>query len=568
MTILKYSSRYLFPAILCALYLSLLSSTQHIAGKAFFLAHIGLFLIWQPFVRQSYQLKHRSLLFSGILLTTLMFWLPAWGVVLWIIVLLSLIGGRASLAGGTRARFLAFYALILMLLLLAIPSAFSVAKLPTPLSWLSHVGVLVAILLMLTLSGSNVASNVSNLVDFVHSLFVMFIMSVLVFGSLVLMLVNGSEYIFALLQSILIITTGLFVLAWAWNPRDGFTGIGNIFTRYVLSIGLPVDRWVELLTELSLQEEDPELFLEKSCVALVEGLPWVLGISWQTNRGKARYGEIAGHSTRFEYDELNLDLYAQYQLTTTLLFHFNVPMRLLLKFYADKKRETVLKQMSYMQAIHETGARLTHDIKNILQSLNALCAASNEPAAELSAEYQALLKRQLPAISNRLSEAITKLNAPANVNLKQLTLSKDWIASLSSNYSEDKRINITTSNLTGNLPADLFSNVVNNLVQNALVKETSSQPINVGIYLSTNELGAVLDVTDSGNKITDEVLQDLFVRPVKSSKGLGIGLFQSAQYANEFGYSLVLLENKSGRVTFRLMPFSKGEQVVSLTSGY
>ena len=54
-------------------------------------------------------------------------------------------------------------------------------------------------------------------------------------------------------------------------------------------------------------------------------------------------------------------------------------------------------QHAYLQAVHETGARLTHDVKNLLQSLYALTSmAPKEPADG----YAGLLQRQLPQLTS------------------------------------------------------------------------------------------------------------------------------------------------------------------------
>jgi len=77
-----------------------------------------------------------------------------------------------------------------------------------------------------------------------------------------------------------------------------------------------------------------------------------------------------------------------------------------------KLREEQLRQASYVQAVHETGARMTHDIKNLLQSLNVLCAVAARDHNRDSAELQALIRRQLPVITRRLSETLAKLQRP------------------------------------------------------------------------------------------------------------------------------------------------------------
>ncbi len=51
-------------------------------------------------------------------------------------------------------------------------------------------------------------------------------------------------------------------------------------------------------------------------------------------------------------------------------------VQLLGEFYESKRREEQMHSAAYMRAVYETGARLTHDIKNLLQSLSVLCTAA------------------------------------------------------------------------------------------------------------------------------------------------------------------------------------------------
>ncbi len=50
----------------------------------------------------------------------------------------------------------------------------------------------------------------------------------------------------------------------------------------------------------------------------------------------------------------------------------------------------------YMQAVYETGARITHDIKNLLQSLQTTTSAMQAAKSGDDAELKALIARQLP----------------------------------------------------------------------------------------------------------------------------------------------------------------------------
>ncbi|HEY8856341.1 MAG TPA: ATP-binding protein [Rugosibacter sp.] len=550
-------SHLLLPAILGFLYLTLWSEAGSVAGKAFFLVHIGLFILWQPFVRKGQRISFLTAVFGLAILATTLIWLDGWVLVLWIIILISILGGKIPLFGERNLRLANLYcfsSLAVALLLIAVPSALPAAKLPEALVWLGYAGTLAPIFLMIPLLKPSELNREDNVVDFIHSLIVMLTLALLVFGSLVLMLLVGSSYVKALLQSISIIAIVLLILGWAWNPRAGFAGLGNLLSRYLMSIGLPMDQWLAMLTDLAFQEDDPEVFLEKACCNMAQYLPWVLGITWEADRESGQYGIMNGYCSVFHYEELTLHLYTQYQLTTTLYFHFNLPTRLLLKFYIDKKRDIAFKKISYMQAIHETGARLTHDIKNILQTLNALCVAVNEPHEEFSEAYQALLRRQLPAISNRLAETIDKLKTPQESKKIRLSSAQEWVNSFQQRVAGNDWISIDASSVIGDLPEDLFSTVTENLIQNAEDKYQRNTELLVTIRISTSNYGTTLELSDNGEKIEDKTLKDLFSRPVPSSKGLGIGLMQAAQYAETMGYKLTLAENRMGRVSFRLAP--------------
>jgi hypothetical protein len=51
-----------------------------------------------------------------------------------------------------------------------------------------------------------------------------------------------------------------------------------------------------------------------------------------------------------------------------------------------------------------------------------------------------------------------------------------------------------------------------------------------------------------------DIAGSLLRAPVRSSTGLGIGLYQAARLAEKSGYALTLTENRDGSVCFSLMP--------------
>ena len=100
------------------------------------------------------------------------------------------------------------------------------------------------------------------------------------------------------------------------------------------------------------------------------------------------------HEVQYASSELALTIYSRYRLGPTLRWHLHLLGQLLGEFYVAKRREEKLRQSSYLQAVHETGARMTHDIKNLLQSLSVLTSVAAREGTDRE-QLQALLRRQL-----------------------------------------------------------------------------------------------------------------------------------------------------------------------------
>ena len=543
-------------ALLAVLYLVLWQGPQTTLGRALFIVHLGFFMLWQPFVHGESRLSWASLLgLSAVVLASGAF-LQGWILILWIMILASIVGGKVLLFGKRAPRLfylLALAFLVVALLLMAAPMIVPQAKPAPAILVLGYTGMPLLLATMAMLPRETEAENRGEVVDFVYSLFIFLLLAVLMLGSLAAMLLFGSGYVEALLQTLLATGAMLLLLGLAANPRSGVSGIGSLISRYLLSIGLPIEKWLEALANLALREEDPQVFLEKACAEIAQQLPWVQGGAWVAGNRDGRFGVTEGRRLEFSHGDMVLLLYTRHPLSPTLIWHYNLLAQLLAQFHADKQRGLALKQLSYMQAIHETGARLTHDVKNLLQSLNALCSAGIEPGAESSLEYQSLLRRQLPAISERLSETLAKLNAPQSLSAARQVPAADWWRELRLRMAALDWISFKAAPvISGELPAEVFSGVADNLIHNAADKHLREPAIHLQVELRRNDAGFELIFCDDGSAIADPVASSLFLGPVSSESGYGIGLYHAARYAQAAGYRLELEENRAGRVCFRL----------------
>jgi hypothetical protein len=436
---------------------------------------------------------------------------------------------------------------------MAAPLTVPIVKPPRAILLLGYAGLPLILVVMALLPQEKEAEDGREVVDFVYSLFLFLLLAVLMLGTLAAMLLLDSGYVEALLQTLMVTGAVLLTLGVAWNPHSGFAGLGGMFSRYLMSIGLPLEQWLQALTNLAAREDDPRAFVEKACAEIARRLPWVTGGEWSAGSDRGLFGAQGGHRWEFSHGGMVLVLFTPHKLSPTLIWHCNLLAQLLAQFHTDKQRGLALKQLSYMQAIHETGARLTHDVKNLLQSLNALCSAGAEAGAVSSAAYQALLRRQLPAISDRLAETLSKFSAPRDLASSRWMDASDWWRDLGQRLGPLTWVRFKAEMpLVGELPAEVFSGVVENLIRNASEKHLREADLEVQVELKGVPAGFELLVCDSGSAMAEDIASSLFLGPVASESGYGIGLYNAARYAQAAGYRLEVVENRAGRVCFRL----------------
>ncbi|MEO1766251.1 sensor histidine kinase [Thiobacter aerophilum] len=541
--------------MLLTLHASLAWGVQPWWARALLLAHLGFFLLWQPVWRTDQPVGPASGVALALLAALLVLGAGWWTAALWIGVLVGLIGGRAFGIEHRRTRLAALLAvtyLLGMLLGWVVPHLFAAQPVPPPVTALIRFGLPVFPLLLLLLGRDAAASEKPHVVDFIYSLMLFLLVLVLVLGSFALQVISGEHYLLALAGALIALAGLLLVLAWLWQPRAGFAGFGQLLSRYLLSVGLPFEDWLRNLARLAESEREPEAFLRRA-MGEIEKLPWVSGGTWRTPEAKGEFGLPTAYCLEISLRRLALDLYTRTHPAPALVMHTRLLVELIEFFYEAKLREQQQRQNAYMQAIHETGARLTHDVKNLLQSLTTLCSAAESSGTDQAEALQALMRRQLPLITTRLDQTLKKLRAPHLVG-KEEAPARQWWAALMTRY-EDENIEFEAEGEPDDtpIPVDLFDSVADNLLQNALKKRAQQKDILIRVRFAAGPRRA-FTVCDTGRPMSQETAARLINAPVVSTTGFGIGLYQAARQAEALGYQLRLLHNEVGRVCFELRP--------------
>lgn len=551
--------RWVLFSLMAVLHLTLLAGSNTTLGLMLWFVDLGLFILWQPFIQTERKLDTGSLLLFTAVLAAGAWLFGWWLMILWVLVLAALLGGRVLLLGHlpTRLFYLLAFAYLLCALLMwllprVVPHADTGVSLDQAFAWtapLIFIGMLVPRPREIRLVSGGI-------VDFFYSLFVLLLVSVLVLGSLAFMLLRQASYVEAVFKTAVSMAVMLFLVAWAWNPRPGFSGIGVFLSRYVLGVALPFETWLQGLLECADNENDPDRFLEAAARRIAD-LAWATGAAWApasgATVGAGRVGEESRFRSDFPAQTLVLTLFTPYKLSPSLVWHVNLLVRLTGEYYVAKHRARELQQMTYLSAIHETGARLTHDVKNLLQSLNNLCFVAQEASEADAPRLHQLFQRQLPQIAHRLERTLANLQAPRRPedDASGAMPVQAWWEGLRQRYAYDGvRFEPVVFDPDMAVPALLFDSVADNLLQNALLKRQTEDRVEVVVSLSKD--ATRFRVIDSGTAIDKAIEADLLRAPVPSEEGFGIGLYNAARQAESYGYRLALTNNINGRVCFEL----------------
>ena len=518
-----------------------------VLASALLLAHFGLFLLWQPLWQGGGELRLSQaflVIVIGVLLATFSNW---WLIAVWLATLTALIGGGVPSITRGRQRAVSMLAALYVLALLLMWVVPQLAgQLPTDalLPALVRYGLpLIAIAILFVRAGPARAVT-SIAVDIFYSVMLFLLVAALVLGSLVLVKTNQGQYMVALAETLIMIAIALVGLSWLMSPTAGFAGFDQMLSRYLLSVGLPFEQWVQRLADIAEHESEPRQFLD-AALEHVLALPWVIGLRWEAPLGSGHYGRLNEHYADFNFDGLHLRIHTRWALSPAMLLHVKLLAQMVGHFHAAKQREQLQRRNAYTQAIHETGSRLTHDVKNLLQSLHALCAAAHDNTPGQSAELLALMQRQLPQITQRLSTTLDKLRTPDHIE-SHLTRAAAWWAALQQRYAHrNVRLTLLGECQDTAAPTEMFDSITDNLIENALRKASEVQVV-------FDPARMTLSVTDAGEAVPKTLAAQLFNAPVPSSAGLGVGLYHAARLAAQQGYVLTLERNETGNVCFKL----------------
>ena len=312
--------------------------------------------------------------------------------------------------------------------------------------------------------------------------------------------------------------------------------------QQILSLKIPVEDWVSRISAIAAGHENAADFSQAVMEEFIT-LAGVTGVSWDDDNGNPQHtGKHSRYTMELQCPPLRLRLHMQRRASSWEWFNYYLLARIASEYWLGKRREERNRTHNLIRAVHETGARLTHDIKNILHTLVTLTSTKDD----------ALLRRQLPHLQQRLASTLGKLQAPEIAPPSATASAEQWWREAQQRHAQQRVSFCGTAN--GELPTALFDLAIDNFISNALAKRQTTPAFNIKVSLSNIGNGVCLRVTDNGPAVPTTLVSALFVSPVESQNGFGVALYQIGVEAAKRHYSAQLSDNTDGCVTFQIAP--------------
>ena len=510
--------------------------------------HIALFILWHPFgLGESHLRKHSSAIFVGLGLLIVLShsWLALSA---WIIFITSLLAGEPFQKGRDIAiQALAILYLLGGLFVCSLPYSFDLMVEPSIKYYLMI--FFTALLMIISVFKQQHKHLNLRQADILLSLIFSLVVIITAMGTVLFVLAKQSHYLSALLFVALSAAVTIFLVNFIWHWFSGTTALSFLWNRYLLILGSPFENLLMKFSALAKTTQSPAQYLE-ACFTEFIKLDWLDGLQWRAASGRGEIGVESKHQLDIEIADMNISLFAKQPLHGALAVHARLLVHMVTHFYHSIKRERSLAHRAHVQALYETGARLTHDIKNLLQGMKTLSAAgenTSNPAA-----FHALFIKQIPTINERLETTLRKLTEPSQNKRDRDVMLSEWWLDLQQRY-QGRDIELHAEiELDRAIPDEMFNTVSENLLENARAKRLNNRNIEIKAQLTSNPDGIVFSVIDSGYAVPADKAQFLLSEPVRSDQGLGVGLYQSFALAKHQGYELVLETNQEGMVCFTL----------------
>lgn len=223
-------------------------------------------------------------------------------------------------------------------------------------------------------------------------------------------------------------------------------------------------------------------------------------------------------------------------------------------FLAQVQASEALLEARKFEAFNKLTAFVVHDLKNLVAQLSLLLKNAERHRHHL--RFQDDMLATVRHVEERMNKLLAQLSTGSRgeESLRPIQLAKVVERVVAAKKAARAGIAVHTDAAVATLGYEQrFERVLGHLVQNAI--DATQQSGEVRISVGAEGDCAVIEVADSGCGMSEAFVRERLFRPFQTTKGngMGIGVFEVAQYAKDLGGRVEVDSRPGAGTRFRLM---------------
>ena len=224
-------------------------------------------------------------------------------------------------------------------------------------------------------------------------------------------------------------------------------------------------------------------------------------------------------------------------------------------FLSQVRASEALLEARKFESFNKMSAFVVHDLKNLVAQLSLLL--KNAQRHRHNARFQDDMFATVEHVEQRMNKLLQQLSTgsrgeekPRPIRLAQLV--ERVVASKQAERAAIA-VHAADSQVTALGYEQRFERVVGHLVQNAI--DATHPAGEVRVSVGAEGASAVLEVADSGCGMSEAFVRERLFRPFQTTKGngMGIGVYEVAQYAKEVGGRIEVHSRPGEGTRFKLV---------------
>jgi putative PEP-CTERM system histidine kinase len=233
-------------------------------------------------------------------------------------------------------------------------------------------------------------------------------------------------------------------------------------------------------------------------------------------------------------------------------------------YLAQQDAADELMTARQFESFNRMSTFVVHDLKNLVSQLSLMNA--NAEKHKNNPEFQADMLETVSLSVQKMRLMLQKLSR-IDVQEKPVPLAVDQVVRQAvankAAFEPRPQLDLRDTGLRVLADRERLERVVGHLIQNAIEATPKEGSVTIGLYQDGEAVR--IEITDTGEGMSEEFIRERLFKPFESTKsaGMGIGVFESREYINELGGRLEVSSKPLSGTTFKvILPLYKQDALL------